>query len=71
MSMCTSIVDGDEERKRRGRFTLVCAQVEYGGGIYAKETKAVQVRRPAKDAHACEEEDAEGKGKVYVEGQII
>jgi len=69
MFVCTSIVDGDEERERRGGFALVCAQVEYAGGIYTKETKTVEVRRPAKDACACEEEDAEGKGKMYVEGQ--
>ena len=51
------------EREGRGGSTLVCAQVERAGSVYAQQAEAVQIRRPAEDACACEEEDAEGEGK--------
>lgn len=41
----------------------MCAQVEGAGSVYAQEAEAVQVRPPAEDACAREEEDAEGEGK--------
>jgi hypothetical protein len=47
-AVCVSTVHG--EREGRGGSTLVSAQVECAGGVYAQETKAVEVRGPAKDA---------------------
>lgn len=59
------------EREGSGRSTLVSAQVECAGGVYAQETKAVEVRGPAQNAQACEKEDAEGEGKGYDEGRVV
>jgi len=51
--------------------TLVYVEVESASGVYTEKTKDMEVRRPAKNACTCEEENAERKRECHDKRQVV
>ena len=52
-------------------MTWTSAQLERSDSIDAQEVQAMQVRRPAQDAHGAEDQYAVWQGKVGREGDLV